>query len=317
MSGEKEMQLDDSDAKLAAQRIAQLKSEIEAKEAEINRLQADADTAQGQTNDATIEIEDVPDDDGPNEPNNNPDSLHQSFQELILLWENRLAKRDDDNEISCHLTARDPVDAFGDYDAPPQICYTSSLESDDESRNPPTSPRMSYVFVDKSPQPFDSPRGVMDLPTSPSFESMVEERDQEIRSLESVIEADTAIMKKMTDLVGKMVNRDAKSNLSLQHSFRQLETTFEEVGVKLSNRDETIADLEASYKENADQLKKIIVSLGARSSQLEDKIEELKVENLKLQVRSEMLEEEKRMSEESMKTQLQLLYIENSCHDIL
>merc|ERR1712216_368948 len=88
----------------------------------------------------------------------------------------------------------------------------------------------------------------------------------------------------------------------------------EEMGAKLVQRDTAIANLESSFKENAEESKRMITAVGVRNSALEDQIEDLKAENARLQVRSQMLEEERRHCEESMKMEMQLLCIENSRH---
>lgn len=64
-------------------------------------------------------------------------------------------------------------------------------------------------------------------------------------------------------------------------------------------------------KENEeDSEKKLIKHLVRRSSCLEDEIEKLRAENIKLRIRALMLEEEK-------KTDLQMSYVETGRHDLL
>jgi hypothetical protein len=57
-------------------------------------------------------------------------------------------------------------------------------------------------------------------------------------------------------------------------------------------------------------LKQIIIVLGKHNSTLDDQIEEIKAENENLRVRHQLIEEEKRMAVEAMKTELELLYLE-------
>ena len=72
----------------------------------------------------------------------------------------------------------------------------------------------------------------------------------------------------------------------------------------MEHRDTIISNLENLCVENADYSRRMITALEVCSSSLEDKIEELKAENVRLQFRSQMLENEKRMVEEEMKTEL-------------
>lgn len=101
--------------------------------------------------------------------------------------------------------------------------------------------------------------------------------------------------------------------VKLQFTYRMAE---EEMGAKLVQRDMVIANLENSFKENVEESKRMITAVGVRNSALEDRIEDLKAENARLQVRSQMMEEEKRNCEESMKMEMQLLCIEKSHHEI-
>ena len=84
----------------------------------------------------------------------------------------------------------------------------------------------------------------------------------------------------------------------------------EELRAELAQRDVVIANLESSFKENADNSKRMIKALGVQSSLLEDEIENLKAENGRLQAQSQVLEEEKRVGEERLDREMQLLYIE-------
>jgi len=90
-----------------------------------------------------------------------------------------------------------------------------------------------------------------------------------------------------------------------------------DLDAKLLNRDATIANLERSFLENVEESMKVITDLGAQNSSLEDQVEELRAEAVKLRLRSRMLEEEKEAAEEAMRTELQLLCIEKSHYDIL
>lgn len=91
----------------------------------------------------------------------------------------------------------------------------------------------------------------------------------------------------------------------------------EELNTDIERRDITISNLKSSCEKKADRSQRIIAALEAHSSSLEDQIEDLKAANVRLRVRSQILEEEKRMVEEEMKTEMQLLYIETGRHEIL
>ena len=86
---------------------------------------------------------------------------------------------------------------------------------------------------------------------------------------------------------------------------------------ELDRRRSIIISLENTFKESADQSQRLVKDLHTQSSSLEDEIAQLKADNTKLRIRAMMLEEEKAMVEEEMKTEMQLLYIETGRHDIL
>ncbi len=66
------------------------------------------------------------------------------------------------------------------------------------------------------------------------------------------------------------------------------------INAELANRDTVITNLERLFTENADKLKQIIMVLGTRrNSTLEDQIKEIKAEHVTLQVRYQLIEEEK------------------------
>ena len=87
--------------------------------------------------------------------------------------------------------------------------------------------------------------------------------------------------------------------------------------MSVERRNITISNLESSCEEKADRPQRMITALEVHSSSQEDQIEELKAENVRLCVRSQILEEEKRMVKEEMKTKMQLLYIDTGRHKIL
>ena len=91
----------------------------------------------------------------------------------------------------------------------------------------------------------------------------------------------------------------------------------EKLNKELDRRRSIITSLENTFKESADQSQRLVKDLHTQSSSLEDEIAQLKVDNTKLRIRVMMLEEEKAMVEEEMKTEMQLLYIETGRHDIL
>ena len=91
----------------------------------------------------------------------------------------------------------------------------------------------------------------------------------------------------------------------------------EKLNKELDRRRSIIISLENTFKESADQSQRLVKDLHTQSSSLEDEIAQLKVDNTKLRIRAMMLEEEKAMVEEEMKTEMQLLYIETGRHDIL
>jgi len=86
---------------------------------------------------------------------------------------------------------------------------------------------------------------------------------------------------------------------------------------EIDSRISTITNLQTSFKTKEKQSQQMIQSLNDRNSTLEDEIEQLRAENCKLNIRNLMLNEEKKMKEDEMKTELSLLYIETGRSDIL
>ena len=131
---------------------------------------------------------------------------------------------------------------------------------------------------------------------SSSQESIIEFLESRSSSQENIIEFLKA--KLVTLLVSKRMVED-------------------ELNTDIERRDITISNIKSSCEEKADRSQRTITALEARSSSLEDQIEDLKAENVRLRVRSQILEEEKRKAEDEMKTEMQLLYIETGRHEIL
>jgi len=312
------------------------------------------------------------------------DSLHE-MEYLIQLWEARLAKS---NEQENNLSGLPDI---------PNLVYVSSMETDltddtptrdlppPEDRNPAYSPRdvMADINENVPPRPrniFRSKSDVTDsyvmkndpVLSSPKWkvlEQMIEERDNNIETLNTVIYSDTDIIKKMKDTLQKLVlDRKAvqsnqvrveelESRLSLQeeknkvleaecarlleamltldgHSSSQentiaylksemvnmlLKKQLDEKAMdkEIDQRDTTIANLKSSYKEEADTSQKTIKHLGVKASSLEDQVEELRAENVKLRIHAMLMQEEKELNEKEMQKEMQLLYIETSRHEIL
>jgi len=370
-----------NEAMLALERMAHLESEIETRRAEISQLQI---TTQGQASK-----------DDYSKPHKKSESLHQSLEELIFLWEQQLTNRTSENKMP--LQSKGSASAIdGDtcystdigIDGPPDLIYTTSSDSDetrnppsgldyttssdsDEIRNPPSSPRTTVLanFL----QPFSSSGRKLFESQSPDSETTNEERDEKIVSLEGVISSDTEIIKKMKDTMAAMLFtlEETESNASfLQMTVEELESTIsmqskqngttkdecvrlqrcitsledhsstqenvieflkaemvnllvskqmveKHLNTDLDRRGVMVSDLERLCKDKAEESQSVINNLEIRNSSLEDQIEDLKAENVRLQVGSQMLKEESRMAEEALKTELQLYYIENSHHDIL
>lgn len=373
-----------NEARLATERMVQLESEIETRRAEISQLQI---TARGQAN------HDVEQDrDEYSKPLKKSASLHQSLDELILLWEHRLTTHRSEDKTP--LQTKRSTSAIDDGDAlyssdidisgPPDLIYTTSSESDgppdlvyttssdsDETRDPPSSPKTTVLahFL----QPFGSSRRKKIEPQPPVSETTKEERDQKIEWLEGVISSDTEIIKKMKDTMERMVCEleETESNATflqmiaeelestiamqskqngtiknecarLQSSIKHLEdhSSAQENAIEflkaemvnllvakqlvekhlnkdLERRGAMISDLEWLCKDKEHRSQSVIKDLKVRNSSLEDEIENLKAENVRLQVGSQILEEESRLAEEALKIELQLCHIENSYHDIL
>jgi len=340
----------------AAERTAHSESEIATKRAEICQLQIVAQ-----------------DRDKADDAQHNDEETSLQLDELRGLW----AKHSGSftrPQLEKGVSASAIHDAFRwptSDDAPPDIFYTSSTDSD-ETRDAPPSPSQRSSLFEHLPNPFGSPRSVVMplLGQSDENEGTAGERDQKIQYLEAVIGSDTEIIRKMKDTIDKMI-QEKKASVEPESSLRmivgELESTIElqvmqteilkeectrlqgvianmrangssqdkvikfmkaemvklqltyrmaeeEMGAKLVQRDTAIANLESSFKENAEESKRMITAVGVRNSALEDQIEDLKAENARLQVRSQMLEEEKRHCEETMKMEMQLLCIENSRH---
>jgi len=311
------------------------------------------------------------------------DSLHE-MEYLIQLWEARLAKS---TEQENNLSGLPDI---------PNLVYVSSMETDltddtpgydlpaPEDRNPAYSPRDVMVDINENvpPRPRNIFRSKSDVTnsyvmkndpvSSPKWkvlEKMIEERDNNIETLNTVIYSDTDIIKKMKDTLQKLVLErkavqsnqarveELESKLYLQekkkkaleaecsrlleamltldgHSSSQentiaylksemvnmlLKKQLDEKAMdkEIDERDTTIANLKSSYKEEADTSQKTIKHLGVKASSLEDQVEELRAENVKLRIHAMLMQEEKELKEKEMQKEMQLLYIETSRHEIL
>jgi len=310
------------------------------------------------------------------------DSLHE-MEYLIQLWEARLAKS---TEQENNLSGLPDI---------PNLVYISSMETDltedtpvrdlPEDRNPAYSPRDVMTNIDENvpPRPRNIFRSKSDVTnsyvmkndpvlSSPKWkvlEQMIEERDNNIETLNTVIYSDTDMIKKMKDTLQKLVLErkalqsnqarveELESKLSLLeqknkaleaecarlleamltldgHSSSQentiaylksemvnmlLKKQLDEKAMdkEIDQRDTTIANLKSSFTEEKDISQKTIKHLGAKASNLEDKVEELRAENVKLRIHAMMMQEEKELNEKEMQKEMQLLYIETSRHEIL
>lgn len=310
------------------------------------------------------------------------DSLHE-MKYLIQLWEARLAKS---TEQENNLSGLPDI---------PNLVYVSSMETDltddtpardlPEDRNPAYSPRDVMANIDENvpPRPRNIFRSKSDVTnsymmkndpvlSSPKWkvlEQMIEERDNNIETLNTVIYSDTDMIKKMKDTLQKLVLErkavqsnqarveELESKLSLQeeenkaleaecerlleamltldgHSSSQENTIAylksemvnmllkkqldeEAMDEEIDQRDTTIANLKNSFTEEKDISQKTIKHLGAKASNLEDQVEELRAENVKLRIHAMLMQEDNEMKEKEMQKEMQLLYIETSRHEIL
>ena len=95
-------------------------------------------------------------------------------------------------------------------------------------------------------------------------------------------------------MLKETVSRDAKI-------IREMKDTIERFSMELIS---------------AKQSEQMFRALRSHSSSLEDQIEELRVENTKLRVASQILEEEKRQTEMKLREKMELLYLETVQHKI-
>lgn len=291
--------------------IAQLESEIESRRAEIDRIRIDAVGGRQVVDKYVVENRDES-----NEPATQfePDLREESFGEILVLWEQPAAEnRGGVKKIAISRGKSAIADGTPrrstDLDTPPDMVYSSSYESDETSvasteaassnppsprstgslfehllrpfsspankteSNPPLSPRQTRGLVEHLLLPYSSPRNKSESSTESEelLKGNIQERDQKIQLLEESISSDTRVMRKMKDAI-------------------------ERLSVELLS---------------AKQSQQLFMALGSRSSSLEDEIEELRVENTKLRISSQMLEEEKRRIEVEMGTELELLHLES------
>lgn len=292
--------------------IAQLETEIEAKRREISQLRID----EAGSRQAERVIEEKRGDS--NEPISHSESAlrEDSFGEIIVLWEQPAAENQGGlKKIAIGRERRLPVTMDGsprrstNLNTPPDQVYYSPCVSDESSiysteiaSNPP-SPRSPAGVFENVFRPFNpsgnklgpsSPpsrrRDIVDLlipfsspgsqtesvSESELLKKRINERELKIEMLEGSISSDTEVMRKMKD-------------------------TIERLSIEL-----------LSAKRSEEMFK----ALGYRSSSLEDEIEELRVENTKLRIYSQTLEEEKRRIEEEMKTEMELLQLETGQHRV-
>jgi len=340
---------------LAAEKMAQIESKIVARQAEINHKLFQGEIINGlvgQDGDKNHRMsEEEEDDDDEFTIKSDAESSSQSLEDLIMMWEERLTKstarggmvRYERDEVLQHKTNIPTI---------PDLVYVTSTDSEDTRDQPPTSNSDEYRNPVSSPR-VSSPRAAnvfLELLTPPGRESgrpetkwqvlqqKIDERDQKIGSLESVINSDTDIFHKMKGTLEKMVHErnEMKSNTdtlmgqvsSQENIIEFLKTEMVNLLIKqqvdenvqrkeLDNRDRIIASLEGLFQDNAEQTQLMIKQLGTRNSSLEDEIERLRAENINLLIQAVMLEEEKQQAKEDMNTELQLLYIETGRHEIL
>lgn len=210
-------------------RIAQLESEIASRRDEIRQLQG------GDIRDDADESKNGSFYDKPAGKSGSMDNA-LDLEELIVLWEQRLAKKGRSVNISSkHLQPRKSA-----LPSIPAIVYTPSTDSDEARDAPPTmltpsSPRRHST--QQLPKSFDSPTSVLDHGMGEAqyavarphiLERLIEERDDKIKCLESVITSDTDIIEKMKDAIEKMVadRKKSKSRSSLQLIVGELESTI-------------------------------------------------------------------------------------------
>jgi len=335
---------------LAAEKMAQIESKIETRQAEINHelFLGEINGLVGQDGDKNHRMSD---DDDESTIKSDAESSRQSLEDLIMMWDERLAKS---TARGGRLRERDEVlQHKKDIPTIPDLVYVTSTDSEDTRDQPPSSSIDDECRSPVSSPRVSSPRATnvfLELLTPPGRESgrpetkwqvlqqKIDERDQKIESLESVINSDTDIFQKMKGTLEKMVHErnEMKSNtdtLKAQLSSQENVIEFlktemvnllitqqvdEEVQRKeLDNRDRIIASLEGLFQDNAEQTQLMIKQLGTRNSSLEDEIERLRAENINLRIQAVMLEEEKKQAKEDMNTELQLLYIETGRHEIL
>jgi len=156
-----------------------------------------------------------------------------------------------------------------------------------------------------------------------ALENIVEERDLKIESLQTVISSDTEIIGKMIDTMKKMVGQKEagsvmlsqdKKNDTVEDDFERLQRMITDLKGQSSSQENVIELLRAEMvnllvakrmvEENLmveveqrdvalSNLKTLCEERADQSSFLEDEIEKLRAENVRLRVRSQMLEEEK------------------------
>lgn len=181
---------------------------------------------------------------------------------------------------------------------PPRTVYTTSTESssDDSSSSSLTSSFNS--------QSIHTPQQEIDTLEQLSI------LESKCTRLQSVI-ADLSIQNSNQDIViGNMKAEIIRILTTKLMDEKNLQT-------ELERRDMAMSKLHTSVEERSNQSKRKMEDLEATNSSLEDEIKNLRAENVRLQLRAQMFEEAKKMAEEKLDRDMQLLHIESSHHDIL
>eukprot|EP00581_Thalassiosira_minuscula_P027850 CAMPEP_0183749600 /NCGR_PEP_ID=MMETSP0739-20130205/47_1 /TAXON_ID=385413 /ORGANISM="Thalassiosira miniscula, Strain CCMP1093" /LENGTH=330 /DNA_ID=CAMNT_0025985363 /DNA_START=269 /DNA_END=1261 /DNA_ORIENTATION=- len=322
-------------------RIAQLQSEIETRQAEIDRLRLEAAHGYASKKPSAPIVSKHQEESMPS---------HQPMGCQIELWERRL------DQILRNAQRIIPIAAKlseqpGDDDDSCDTSVTESISDDDTIESSADVIRAHMCPSSRRPTDITSELAAL--------QARVRESDQKIESLQAVISENAGIVVEMKETIqgyvakmkeksfsltlhqrenetlkdqcarlGEMVAKLEKRNSSNEDVIEFLKSQLvkqlaqkgmveDELSMEVAHRDETISSLEKSSALTREQSTRKIRTLEARNSCLEDEVEQLKAANGSLEARCVLIEEEKNVVEEELKTEMELFRIANTLHDII
>ena len=176
-------------------------------------------------------------------------------------------------------------------ESPPTVIYTTDSETDESSTL--------------------SPRHQTDIQVHAAC------LEEKCTALQSVIADLDTQRSKQDDLIRYMTAEMIRILDTKQMDEKNLSTEMERYDIAMAKIQSSFQHLRSSTKKDEIQSQQKIAELETCNSSLEDEVEKLRAENVSLRLKAHMIEQEKKNVEDKLETELQLMSIENSNHEIL